>query len=126
MYRVDAFVGARLKARRKRLHLRQADVAEKLGVSYQQVQKYERGSSPLAVRQLVRLAAMLEVPVSYFLTGLQEKGPEPATGIQPEAAEWLHSPEALRFAALIASAAPPDRGRILAIAQLLSADTDSA
>ena len=65
-------IGARMRARRRQLHLSQAELAEKLGVSFQQVQKYERGANRISASTLFRISQVLEVPVSYFFDGLYD------------------------------------------------------
>src|SRR3990170_1732551 len=59
-------IGAGIKARRKELGLSQEKLAEALGVSYQQVQRYENGTNLLSTDKLQIIAKALEVPVSYF------------------------------------------------------------
>jgi transcriptional regulator with XRE-family HTH domain len=78
---VDVIVGRRLRARRQSLCLSQRRLGEILGVSFQQVQKYERGINRIAVSVLVRAAAALEAPLSYFLEGVgpQRQLPEHVT-----------------------------------------------
>ena len=67
---VDKHVGARVKARRKELGLSQEALAQALGVSFQQVQKYERGVNRVGAGRLFQLAAALGVDVGYFYWGL--------------------------------------------------------
>ena len=67
---VDCHVGKRLKARRVGLRISQSDIGKKLGVTFQQIQKYENGSNRVGASNLFRLADALEVPVSYFFEDL--------------------------------------------------------
>lgn len=67
---IDEMIGSRLRERRKVLGLSQSAVGDVIGVTYQQVQKYERGNNRLSVGTLIDLCAYLEVPVSYFLEDL--------------------------------------------------------
>lgn len=60
-------MGARIRKFRELSGLSQTELGEKLGVSYQQVQKYERGVSRLSVETLLRLARALDQPVGAFL-----------------------------------------------------------
>jgi transcriptional regulator with XRE-family HTH domain len=60
-------MGARLRRFREASGLSQTELGEKLGVSYQQVQKYERGVSRLSVDTLLRLARALDQPIAAFL-----------------------------------------------------------
>jgi transcriptional regulator with XRE-family HTH domain len=64
---VDAWLGRRLRERRDQLGLSQVKLAHRLGVSFQQVQKYENGRNRVAVSRLVAVAAALDAPVAWFL-----------------------------------------------------------
>lgn len=70
----DLHVGARVKVRRIELGMSQDSLGGKLGVSFQQVQKYERGDDRIAASKLHRLSVSLDVPVSYFFEGLTQGG----------------------------------------------------
>lgn len=63
---VDVHVGARLRMRRKMLRLTQQKLATAVGVTFQQVQKYERGANRIGASRLLELARILEVPVAFF------------------------------------------------------------
>ncbi len=67
---IDLHVGQQLRRRRLLLGLSQSEVAASLQVSFQQVQKYERGTSRINASRLFELAVALKVPVDYFFTGL--------------------------------------------------------
>jgi transcriptional regulator with XRE-family HTH domain len=67
---VDAFVGGRIKQRRKALAMSQTALGEALGVTFQQVQKYERGHNRVGAGALYKMADALNVPISYFFDGL--------------------------------------------------------
>jgi transcriptional regulator with XRE-family HTH domain len=62
-------IGRRLRDRRLELGLSQVDLARRLGVTYQQVQKYERGANRIAADRLHDLARILDVPIAYFYGG---------------------------------------------------------
>ena len=62
----DATAGQRLRIRRTELGISQSAVAEELGVTFQQVQKYENGTNRLSGGRLQQLAEFLQVPVTYF------------------------------------------------------------
>jgi len=69
---VDAHVGRRLKQARTLRRLSQTDVARKLDLSFQQIQKYEIGSNRVAASRLFDLAQILDVTPGYFFEGLDE------------------------------------------------------
>ena len=63
---VDRHVGARIRLRRTLLGLSQAALGERIGITYQQVQKYENGRDRVSAGRLWQTAHALEVPTSYF------------------------------------------------------------
>ena len=67
---VDKHVGARVRKRRTQLHLSQAFVGEKIGVSFQQLQKYELGKNRISCGKLYYLAKLFDVDISYFFIGM--------------------------------------------------------
>lgn len=68
---VDEFVGLRLKQRRQNLGLSQESLGRSLGLTFQQIQKYEHGVNRIGAGRLFELAQLLGVPISYFYDGLQ-------------------------------------------------------
>jgi transcriptional regulator with XRE-family HTH domain len=71
---VDVHVGKRLKNLRLMRKMTQGDVAKKLTISFQQVQKYELGRNRISASKLYEIAAILDVQISYFFEGLDETG----------------------------------------------------
>ena len=67
---VDVHVGNRLRQRRTLLGMSQERLAEAFGVSFQQIQKYERGANRISASRLHLLTRILDVPVTYFFEGL--------------------------------------------------------
>ena len=63
---VDVHVGSRIGARRKLLQLSQKELAEKLGITFQQVQKYEKGVNRIGAGRLYSIATILGVDIDYF------------------------------------------------------------
>jgi transcriptional regulator with XRE-family HTH domain len=66
---VDVFVGQRLKTRRNLIGITQENLAEAAGITFQQVQKYEKGRNRLSASRLFQFARVLDVPISYFFDG---------------------------------------------------------
>ena len=71
---VDRYVGARIRERRIMLGLTQHQMADLIGVTYQQAHKYEKGINRVAAGRLYRIAQALAVDVGYFYEGLQIGG----------------------------------------------------
>ncbi len=67
---IDIHVGARIRLRRSFLRISQEKLGEQLGVSFQQVQKYEKGSNRIGAGQLFQIAKFLKVDPGYFFEGL--------------------------------------------------------
>ncbi|NBB69503.1 MAG: helix-turn-helix domain-containing protein [Alphaproteobacteria bacterium] len=68
--RVDAAIGERIRRRRVELGLTQEQLACRLGLSYQQIQKYERGTNSISASRLYALARRLDVAPGYFFADL--------------------------------------------------------
>jgi len=66
---IDKHVGSRLRMRRLMLDMSQTDVADALGLTFQQLQKYENGSNRISASRLQHLSQILQVPVSFFFEG---------------------------------------------------------
>lgn len=63
---IDAHVGSRIRARRGLLGMSQKDLGEKVGLTFQQIQKYERGANRIGSGRLFEFSKILGVPISYF------------------------------------------------------------
>ena len=72
LLRIDAHVGSRLRFKRRILDFSQKVLAEKIGISHQQLHKYERGLNRITAGRLFQLSQVLEVPVSYFFDEMPE------------------------------------------------------
>ena len=72
----DRYVGTRIRERRVMLGLSQQQMAELIGVTYQQAHKYERGINRISAGRLFEIAQVLGVPVDYFFDGLGGIGNE--------------------------------------------------
>lgn len=71
---VDVYVGSRVRLRRAILGLSQEKLAEELGVTFQQVQKYERGLNRISASRLWHLASVLGVSVNFFFENMDSEG----------------------------------------------------
>jgi transcriptional regulator with XRE-family HTH domain len=68
---VDAHVGSRLRQRRMLLGISQEQLAEMLGLTFQQVQKYERGTNRVSASRLFQLARALDTPITWFFDEME-------------------------------------------------------
>ena len=101
---VDLHVGGRIRMKRKVLGVSQERLAEALGLTFQQVQKYERGANRVSASKLYEIARFLQAPISYFFEGLADPTVE-STGDDSEGPEqfvhdFLMTPEGLELAEL--------------------------
>lgn len=81
---VDTHVGQRMRLRRTLLGLSQEVLGERLGLTFQQVQKYERGANRIGASRLYDLSRVLEVPVSFFFDGMDGG----AANAEPDLKRW--------------------------------------
>ncbi|MBO0752747.1 MAG: helix-turn-helix transcriptional regulator [Bradyrhizobiaceae bacterium] len=86
---IDVIVGKRIRLRRLQLSLSQTDLGQKLGVAFQQVQKYEKGTNRVSCSRLYEISKILDVPVTFFFNASGEAGvtPEVAVAEQFDVAE---------------------------------------
>lgn len=66
---IDKHVGSRVRMRRMMLSMSQEKLGDALGLTFQQVQKYEKGTNRIGASRLQQIAHILEVPVSFFFDG---------------------------------------------------------
>ena len=97
---VDIHVGSRVRQRRTLLGMSQEKLAEALGLTFQQVQKYERGANRIDAGRLYELSKALDVPVSYFFEELNDT----PTGMREETAAYGEDPMARRETLLLVRA----------------------
>lgn len=69
---IDLHVGTRIRIRRQLMNMTQEKLGESLGVTFQQVQKYERGTNRVGASRLWNISRVLDVPVSFFYDGLED------------------------------------------------------
>ena len=80
---IDIHVGSRVRLRRMMLGMSQEKLGESLGITFQQIQKYEKGTNRIGASRLQHIATVLSVPVSFFF--------EDAPGTPAEAAAFAES-----------------------------------
>jgi transcriptional regulator with XRE-family HTH domain len=74
---IDAEIAKRVRALRLQRGLSQTELSDALGVTFQQVQKYERGMNRISAGRLLRIADVLEVPVAFFFADFKQRVSEP-------------------------------------------------
>lgn len=78
---VDVHVGKRLQLRRSLLGLSQEKLGEAIGLTFQQIQKYEKGMNRISSGRLYQFSKILEVPINYFYDNMEQAGKAQATGL---------------------------------------------
>ena len=94
---VDVHVGARMRFRRMSVGMSQEALAARLGLTFQQVQKYEKAQNRIGASRLFRIAQALDVSVAFFFEGLED---QPSGASERETArplEFVGSPEGLQL-----------------------------
>ena len=129
---VDLHVGGRVRLRRKLIGLSQEQLADALGLTFQQVQKYERGSNRVSASKLYAIARTLGVPVAFFFDGL----PDPLDGDQGDETQhrsermvmdFLSTSEGLELAQLFPQVGRgPVRRQVLDLVRAMAEDRDGA
>jgi transcriptional regulator with XRE-family HTH domain len=130
---IDVHVGRRVRQRRKALGVTQERLAEDLGLTFQQVQKYERGANRVSASKLYEIARSLRTSIGYFFEGLAD----PATaydvpgfaepGTDQFVTEFLMTPEGLELAELFPKIKRPRvRRRVLDLVRSMAEEEAAA
>ena len=126
-HHIDIHVGKRLRQRRWVLDATQKQIAEEIGIRYQQLQKYETGVNRMSVSRLWDLAAALRVPVSYFFDGIPENGqPHPEVESREsgrngaDGGTTIGQKEAAEMVRAFSAIPELERQRLLGLAEALS------
>jgi transcriptional regulator with XRE-family HTH domain len=77
---IDRHVGSRVRMRRMMLGMSQEKLGDALGLTFQQVQKYEKGANRIGASRLQQISQILQVPVSFFFEGVPAQRPERVEG----------------------------------------------
>jgi transcriptional regulator with XRE-family HTH domain len=124
---VDLHVGARVRMRRKLLGVSQEKLADALGLTFQQVQKYERGANRISASKLFEIARFLDVAPSYFFEGLPTEGRKGSSRTAPAEQsmhEFLMTPEGVELASLLPKLHSKYRRRVLELVRTLADEGD--
>lgn len=97
---VDIYVGSRVRQRRKLLGMTQVKLAEAIGLTFQQIQKYERGTNRVGSSRLFDLCRVLDVPISFFFdempAAVASSSPAQGGGMQEDPSSYSLDPMAKR------------------------------
>ena len=93
---IDVHVGSRIRLRRTLLGMSQERLGESLGLTFQQVQKYERGVNRVGASRLFDLSRVLDVPISFFFDDMPDSLAANFGGVPQPADRWSSNPR-IRF-----------------------------
>ncbi len=113
---VDMHVGKRIRHRRWMVGMTQQQLADKVGIKFQQIQKYETGMNRVSASRLWDIADAVEVPISFFFEGLSEG----AMAQEELAGDILADKEALALVRSYYAIPEPQRRRLFDLAKVLS------
>jgi len=116
---VDVHVGKRIRHRRWLVGMTQQQLAQHVGIKFQQIQKYETGANRVSASRLWDISETLEVPISFFFEGLErEQAQQSATDSVPP--DLMGDKEALELIRSYYSIPENQRRRLFDLARVLS------
>lgn len=118
-HEVDIRVGKRVRQRRWQMGVTQKDLGVKIGVNFQQIQKYERGTNRISASRLWDIASALDVQIAYFFEGIDENA-DHQNG-DPPLAELFEAKEAIELLKAYYKIPEPSRRKLYDLAKVLGA-----
>ncbi len=115
---VDVHVGKRIRHRRWLVGMTQQQLAEQVGIKFQQIQKYETGANRVSASRLWDISEALDVPVSFFFEGLDVEAGK--TGSDAVPADLMGDKEALDLVRSYYAIPENQRRRLFDLAKVLS------
>jgi transcriptional regulator with XRE-family HTH domain len=126
---IDIHVGSRIRLRRTMLGMSQEKLGESLGITFQQIQKYEKGTNRVGASRLQNIAQILNVPVSFFFEDAPGEGT--GTGMAEASSsnyvvDFLSSSEGLQLnRAFVKIADPKVRRKLVDLVKALAAEAEA-
>ncbi len=114
---VDVHVGKRVRHRRWMVGMTQQQLAEKVGIKFQQIQKYETGMNRISASRLWDISEALGVPISFFFEGLERSG---GTEEETVPTDFMADKEALELVRSYYAIPETQRRRLFELARVLS------
>jgi transcriptional regulator with XRE-family HTH domain len=126
----DRHIGARVRMRRKMLAMSQTQLADALGITYQQVQKNERGTNRIGASRLQQISHILQVPIAFFFEGVPNAsaphGPHGSELSIAQIDDFVSDPNGLRLiGAFLRIDNAELRRRIVMLVQEIAGDDES-
>lgn len=125
----DVHVGGRIRMRRNMMGMSQEKLGESLGITFQQIQKYEKGTNRVGASRLQAISGVLSVPVAYFFEDAPGTDGAPMTGFAEEGAnlamDFCSSTEGLQLnRAFVKITDTKVRRKIIDLVKALAAEQD--
>jgi transcriptional regulator with XRE-family HTH domain len=126
---IDVHVGSRIRLRRNMIAMSQEKLGERLGITFQQIQKYEKGTNRVGASRLQAISAILNVPVEYFFQDAPREDGQP-NGLSEDAAaplvpDFLSSAESMQLSrAFMKISDPKVRRKIIDLIKTLADDSE--
>lgn len=126
----DIYVGSRIRLRRNMLGMSQENLGEQLGITFQQIQKYEKGTNRVGASRLQAISSILNVPVSFFFEDFSSQEGGAGKGFAEDASsnfslDFVTSPEGLQLnRAFFKIADVKVRRKIIELVKTLASDDD--
>ena len=127
---IDIHVGSRIRLRRTMLGMSQEKLGESLGITFQQIQKYEKGTNRVGASRLQNISSILNVPVSFFFEDAPGDNSTPGGMAEAQSShyvvDFLSSSEGLQLnRAFVKIADPKVRRKIVDLVKALAAEAES-
>lgn len=125
---IDVHVGSRIRLRRNMLGLSQEKLGESLGITFQQIQKYEKGTNRVGASRLQAISSILTVPVAFFFEDAPGSTPASQAGFAEDneatyVVDFLNSNEGVQLTRAFTKIADPKvRRKIIDLVKSLAAD----
>ncbi|MBO0903685.1 helix-turn-helix domain-containing protein [Jiella sonneratiae] len=128
---IDTHVGSRVRLRRTMLGMSQEKLGEALGITFQQVQKYEKGSNRIGASRLQHISDVLNVPVAYFFEDAPGSAAPSRSGMEETGSDYvvdfLSTSEGLQLnRAFVKIPDPKVRKRVIDLVRTLAGSSDEA
>jgi transcriptional regulator with XRE-family HTH domain len=126
---IDVHVGSRIRLRRNMLGMSQEKLGENLGITFQQIQKYEKGTNRVGASRLQAISTILNVPVSFFFEDAPGREGVEATGLAEDSTtyvvDFLNSAEGIQLNRAFARISEPKvRRKIIDLVKALAQEAD--
>ncbi|WP_157017641.1 helix-turn-helix domain-containing protein [Mesorhizobium xinjiangense] len=125
---IDVHVGSRVRLRRNMLGMSQEKLGESLGITFQQIQKYEKGTNRVGASRLQAIATVLKVPVSFFFEDAPEHNVNSTPGFAEDKSanyvvDFLNSSEGLQLnRAFVKISDPRVRRKVIDLVRVLASE----